>query len=114
MEEKVVTKKDPRYNSVYYSSERLAARKEFLAKCISTDFEVETRSIKYGTYSIESSFDEELNASFILKEAEKVENGFNAIVIGCFVDSAIDAMREALKIPVIDLVKLMDKLFTMT
>jgi len=87
---------------VYYSSERLVARKEFLAKCVSTDFEVETRSIKYGTYSIESSFDEELNAPFILEEAVKAEkDGFNAVVIDCFIDPAIDAMRETLKIPVI-------------
>lgn len=87
---------------VYYPSERLVARKEFLAKYVSTGFEVETRSIKYGTYSIESSFDDELNAPFILEEAVKAEkDGFNAVIVDCFIDPAIDAIREALKIPAV-------------
>ena len=87
---------------VYYPPERLKTRKKFLSRYVSAGFEIETRSIKYGTYSIESSFDDELNAPFILEEAVKAEkDGFDAVVVDCFVDPALDAMREALKIPVV-------------
>jgi len=87
---------------VYYPSEKLVTRRKFLAKFVSNGFEIETRSIKYGTHSIESSFDDELNAPFILEEAIKGEkDGFDAVVVDCFIDPAIDAMREVLKIPVI-------------
>ncbi len=55
-----------------------------------------------GTASIESVYDEHINAPYILQKVKWAEqNGFDAIVIDCFGDPALDSARELVKIPVI-------------
>lgn len=60
------------------------------------------RSIKDGTESIESMFDEELAAAAILKEAKQAEiDGADGVIIYCFGNPSVEAARELLTIPVI-------------
>lgn len=64
--------------------------------------ELTIRSIKDGTESIESMFDEELAAAAILKEAKQAElDGADGVIIYCFGNPAIEAAKEILRIPVI-------------
>ena len=64
--------------------------------------ELEVEALEKGTASIESLYDEYVNAPYILnkvKEAE--EKGFDAVVIDCFGDPALEAARELVRIPVV-------------
>jgi allantoin racemase len=65
-------------------------------------FVVEYRGIEHGTPSIESFYDENMNAPYIIEAAVKAQqDGYNGIVIDCFGDPAIEALREKLRVPVI-------------
>jgi len=65
-----------------------------------TKFDVEM--IKYGTVSIESSYDETLCAPNIIKLIEKAEkDGFDGAFINCFSDPGLEGAREAVDIPVV-------------
>ncbi|MCC6010554.1 MAG: aspartate/glutamate racemase family protein [Fervidicoccaceae archaeon] len=58
--------------------------------------------INYGTASIESAYDEYINAPYILQKVKWAEKeGYGAVVIDCFGDPAIDAAREIVNIPVV-------------
>jgi len=66
------------------------------------DVEISVVSIDKGPASIESAYDEEIAAPWILeriKEAE--EKGFDAAIIDCMGDPALQAAREIVSIPVI-------------
>lgn len=66
------------------------------------DVEISVVSIEKGPASIESAYDEEIAAPWILekiKEAE--EKGFDAAIINCMGDPALEAAREIVDIPVI-------------
>jgi allantoin racemase len=66
------------------------------------DVEIEIVSIEKGPASIESSYDEEVAAPWILekiKEAE--ERGFDAAIIDCMCDPALRGAREIASIPVV-------------
>ncbi|MEM2104042.1 MAG: aspartate/glutamate racemase family protein [Candidatus Bathyarchaeia archaeon] len=66
------------------------------------DVEINVVSLNKGPASIESAYDEELAAPWILervKEAE--EKGFDAVIIDCMGDPALFAAREIVKIPVV-------------
>ena len=55
-----------------------------------------------GPYSIESYFDEQFTAPFLFEEITKAENeGYDAIVIFCAGDPAIQGAKELANIPVI-------------
>jgi allantoin racemase len=71
-------------------------------KFASPGTEINVEAIQYGTASIESSYDEMLNAPGIIKMAEKAQaEGFDGIIIDCMGDPALDAVREKLEIPVV-------------
>ncbi|MEB2836853.1 MAG: aspartate/glutamate racemase family protein [Desulfurococcales archaeon] len=64
--------------------------------------ELEVEALDMGTASIESLYDEYVNAPYILaKVREAEERGFNAVVIDCFGDPALEAARELVDIPVV-------------
>jgi allantoin racemase len=66
------------------------------------DVELSVVSIEKGPASIESAYDEEIAAPWILekvKEAEEMK--FDAVIIDCMGDPALNAARELVKIPVI-------------
>ena len=55
-----------------------------------------------GTASIESAYDEFVNAPYILQKVKWAEdNGYDAVVIDCFGDPALDPAREIVSIPVV-------------
>lgn len=61
-------------------------------------------NIKKGPDSIESEYDEEMAAPFVLQEVVKAEkDGMDGVVLFCFGNIAVHAAREAVSIPVIGL-----------
>ncbi len=76
-----------------------------LAKNINKQFngvvKMDIISLERGTASIESCYDEALNTPYILEKAEWAEKkGYHGIVIDCYGDPGIDAVRERVRIPV--------------
>lgn len=63
---------------------------------------VETVLVDKGSASIENALDEAVNAPYILEKVKWAENeGYDAVVIDCFGDPALDAARELVDIPVV-------------
>lgn len=63
---------------------------------------LEIEGLERGTASIESVYDEYVNAPYILEKVKEAEErGFNAVVIDCFGDPAIEAARELVEVPVV-------------
>jgi allantoin racemase len=66
------------------------------------DTKVHVSFIEKGTASIESMYDEYLAAPGILEKVKDAqEKKFDAIIIDCMGDPAVDAARELVNIPVI-------------
>lgn len=64
------------------------------------EFKVE--SLEYGPSSIETMYDEEIAAPWILEKVKKAEEeGFDAVVIDCMGDPALSGARELVDIPVV-------------
>ncbi|MEM3032014.1 MAG: AroM family protein [Nitrososphaerota archaeon] len=65
-----------------------------------TEFTVD--SLEMGPSSIETYFDEEVAAPWIVEKAIKADkDGYDAIIIDCMGDPAIHSVREAVKKPVV-------------
>jgi allantoin racemase len=63
---------------------------------------LEVEGLEKGTASIESLYDEYVNAPYILEKVKEAEErGFDAVVIDCFGDPALEAARELVEIPVV-------------
>ena len=63
--------------------------------------ELESRIVEGGSESIECFYDSALAAPYILKLAQQGEkDGFDAIVLDCFLDPALSECRELVRIPV--------------
>lgn len=59
-------------------------------------------NVEKGPASIESAYDEYVSAPYILEKVKWAEeNGYDAVVIDCFDDPALDAARELVEIPVV-------------
>ena len=64
--------------------------------------EIQVVRVVRGAETIESIYDAEMAAPFILREVEKAElEGADAVIIHCMADPALDAAREAARIPVL-------------
>jgi len=64
--------------------------------------EIAFEHLEAGPVSIESAIDEVLSGPGVICTAVAAQdNGFDAIVIDCMLDPALDAVREAVSIPVI-------------
>lgn len=64
--------------------------------------EMDVITLDKGTASIESSYDEHINAPYIIQKVKWAEkNKYDAVVIDCFGDPALDPARELVKIPVV-------------
>ena len=76
--------------------------KEECERFASKGTEIDVECLEYGTASIESNYDEMLDAPSILKIADKAQaEGFDGIFIDCMGDPALDAARELVDIPVV-------------
>lgn len=63
---------------------------------------LESRIVEGGSESIECFYDSALAAPYILKAALQGErDGFDAVVLDCFLDPALSECRELLRIPVL-------------
>jgi allantoin racemase len=80
----------------------MVRRRDVLRRYANLGTEVEVHSIPHGPGSIESSYDAALVVPELLKAAPEAEHdGFDAVIIGCFSDPGIDALREIVEIPII-------------
>lgn len=63
---------------------------------------LETVFLDKGNSSIECGYDEALAAPYVLQKVKWAqENGYDAVVIDCFIDVALDAARELACIPIL-------------
>lgn len=82
--------------------ETLDQREIMLSKAISADAVISVDCIKRGPDELDCNTDEAFAAAELVKESIKAEKeGFDAIVIYCFSDVGLDAVRENVSIPVI-------------
>ncbi len=80
----------------------LGRREEYLAKHAFPGTEVRVRETESGPASVESSVEEQLAVPGILEAAPALaEEGFDALIIGCYGDPGLAAARELVEIPVI-------------
>lgn len=80
----------------------LDKRETMLKKALSSDTTISVDCIKAGPDELDCNTDEAFAVSEIVREGIKAEqDGFDAIVIYCFSDVGIDALRENVSIPVI-------------
>ncbi len=67
-----------------------------------SDAEIQVENIQRGAASIESAYDEVLNAPDVVEAVIRAErNGFDAVFVDCFGDPGVDAARELVSIPVV-------------
>lgn len=80
----------------------LTAREEMFSHAVSKEIQISVDCIRRGPDAIESHTDEVLAAAEVIKDCIRAEEeGFDGIIIYCFSDLAIDAVRENVSIPVI-------------
>jgi len=80
----------------------LEARRAMLSKFVSSEVEISVEGLEKGPSSIEYFTDEYLAGCSLIKQSIRAEKqGFQAIVIYCFSDVAITAIRENVAVPVI-------------
>ena len=66
------------------------------------DTEVHIATVRAGPKEIMSAYDEAKAIGYALEEAERAEQeDFDAVAMSCALDVGVDAMREALSIPVV-------------
>jgi allantoin racemase len=62
---------------------------------------VEVKAVSEGPESIESPYDEFLCVPPTIRLVSSSEEEFDAVIVGCFGDPGIDALRQAVRIPVV-------------
>ena len=84
------------------SRETMDAREAMLKEALSSEVKVSVDCIKHGPDELDCNTDEAFAAAEMVKESIRAEKeGYDAIVIYCFSDVGIDAIRENVRIPVI-------------
>ncbi len=74
----------------------------YVKKVISPEVEVFVRSLSRGPPAIESEYDRDLAAPYVIEEVLKAAGeGFHAVIINCFDDPGLRASREVSKILVL-------------
>jgi allantoin racemase len=77
-------------------------RREFLRARAAAGTEVEVWSLEDGPPSIESSYEAALVVPELTRAVVRAEGeGFDAVIVGCFSDPGLDALRELVAIPVV-------------
>lgn len=76
--------------------------RERVKSYVRPDTQVDFINIDYGPASIESRYDHDMAAPFVIQKAEWAEkNGYDAVVVSCMMDPGVKASKEALNIPVV-------------
>jgi allantoin racemase len=82
--------------------QEVARRQKVLQDCAAAGTEVAVEPTASGPASIESAHDAGLVVPELIRLAPRAqERGFEAIIIGCYSDPGLDALREMLSVPVI-------------
>jgi allantoin racemase len=82
--------------------EEIERRRAFLQKHAAAGIEIEVHSVARGTASIESAYDAAIVVPYILESLRAaVDDGADAVIVGCFSDPGIDALRELIDVPAV-------------
>ncbi len=82
--------------------EEMERRRKILQGIASSDIVVDISDIERGPSSIESAWEEYLSVPETVEKAIRAEkDGYAGIILGCFGDPGIDALRETVAIPVV-------------
>lgn len=77
------------------------ATRDYIGKYLDSDTVVDVDVIPEGQYSIESEYDEAVNAPQVVKLCQKAAaEGYDGIYVDCFGDPGVRAARECVDIPV--------------
>lgn len=77
------------------------ATQDYISRYLSPDTAVDVEIIPEGQYSIESEYDEAVNAPQVVKLCQKAAaEGYDGIYVDCFGDPGVRAARECVDIPV--------------
>ncbi len=73
-----------------------------LSETTAPDVELEMRGLSRGAATMESFYDEYVGMKDIVERALEAERlGYNAVVLNCFMNPALEGLRELLEIPVV-------------
>jgi allantoin racemase len=82
--------------------EELERRRKILQAMARKDLLVDITDIEHGPSSIESAWEEYLSVPGTIEKAVQAEkDGYAGMILGCFGDPGIDALREMVAIPVV-------------
>jgi allantoin racemase len=82
-------------------SDELDRRRKILNQFARPPYRIEIQAVKEGPASIESYYDEFMSVPDTIRLAKDAEReGYSAVILGCFGDPGIEALRETLHIPV--------------
>ncbi|MDG6933630.1 MAG: hydrogenase expression protein HupH [Nitrososphaerota archaeon] len=79
----------------------LKRRERILNSIASEGTNVEVRAVTEGPESIESVYDEFMCVPPTTKLIQEAERSFDGVIIGCYGDPGIEAIRETVRIPVV-------------
>jgi allantoin racemase len=83
-------------------TEEVARRREYLRRRAALGIEVEVRSLCDGPASIESSWEASLVVPALCEAVVRAQTeGLSAVIVGCFSDPGLDALRELTSIPIV-------------
>jgi allantoin racemase len=83
-------------------SKELERRKNILQSHAWNETVVEITDLEYGPMSIESAYEEYLSIPETVKKTIQAEkDGFEGVILGCFGDPGLEALREMVRIPII-------------
>jgi allantoin racemase len=83
-------------------TDELERRKGFLQENAGKDVRVEITDVEQGPSSIESAYEEYLSVPETVKKVVQAEEeGFDGVIVGCYGDPGMDAVREMVTIPVV-------------
>jgi allantoin racemase len=82
--------------------EEIARRRAFLSEAASSDVTIDVWPLEDGPSAVESNANAALVVPELLRTVPKwVEEGYEAVIIGCFSDPGIAAIRDVTDIPII-------------
>ena len=83
-------------------AKEVARRREFLQARAAAGCQVEVRSLADGPASIESAYEAALVVPELCRAVRRAErDGFDAVIVGCFSDPGLEALRELVRIAVV-------------
>ena len=83
-------------------ADEVVRRRDFLRQCAALTVDVDVRSLGEGPASIESAWEAALVVPALCEAVVRAQaEGFSAVIIGCFSDPGLEALRELTSIPII-------------